>query len=83
MDKEYSLRNNTWQIYDNNQKAWVDVVDTADLVETYDTLLEVNGVDKNAIEVQGCRFTENQYGTYRGFVNFIDEKGWNKVILPS
>jgi len=84
MDKEYALRNNIWQIYDNSQKAWVDVVDTTELVEIYDTMLDENGVDKNTIKIQGCRFTENQLGQYRGFINYLDENdSWGKILMPS
>jgi len=84
MDKEYALRNNIWQIYDNSQKAWVDVVDTTELIEIYDTMLDEKKKKKNTIKIQGCRFTENQLGQYRGFINYLDENDrWGKILMPS
>ena len=81
MEKEYSLRKNTWQIFDKDQKAWIDVSDTSSLVSIYEALLDAREINKDEIKVQGCRFTEDQHGSYRGFINFIDEKGWNKITL--
>lgn len=81
MEKEYSLRKNTWQIFDKDQKAWIDVSDTSSLVSIYEALLDAREINKDEIKVQGCRFTEDQNGSYRGFINFIDEKGWNKITL--
>jgi len=47
-------------------------------------MLDENGVDKNTIKIQGCRFTENQLGQYRGFINYLDENDrWGKILMPS
>ena len=60
MEKEYSLKRNTWQIFDKDQKAWIDVSDTSNLVSTYEALLDAYEINKDEIKIQGCRFTEDQ-----------------------